>query len=78
MALPRKRSKEWYRDRRTRVRHALGLRSMTLAEYAASLDVSHTHLNFVLRGTRTSARIDYHVSHLLAWAYGPHIGAHYS
>lgn len=77
MPLPSYRSLAWYADRRRRLKHAAGLRSMTLAQCAAHFGVTHTHLNFVLRGHRQSARLDDAIAALLAWAYGPAIGRHY-
>lgn len=43
---------------------------MTLREYAESLGVTHTHLNYVLRGVRTSERLDHEFWRLLGWAFG--------
>jgi transcriptional regulator with XRE-family HTH domain len=52
------------------LRTAVGLRSMTLRHFADTLGVSQTHLNLVLRGKRTSQRIDTAVDDQLVWGFG--------
>jgi transcriptional regulator with XRE-family HTH domain len=44
--------------RRRRLRAALAMAGGTVAEFAAELGVSHSHLNYVLRGLRASPRIE--------------------
>ena len=44
--------------RRRRFRAALAMAGQTVAEFAAELGVSHSHLNYVLRGLRASPRIE--------------------
>ena len=65
------RSQRWLQDRRLTFKMALGLRSLTIADWAASNGFTHTHLNLVLRGKRESKRIDMLVYHLCRWAFGP-------
>ena len=47
-----------YDERRRRFRAALTLAGETLAGWADAHNISHTHLNYVLRGLRASPRIE--------------------
>lgn len=68
--MARKLSQAWHTDRRRRVKQAVRMKRMTLCDYADHLGVTHTHLNYVLRGVRSSARLDHEVWRLLEWAFG--------
>lgn len=51
-------SGERFARRRRQFRAALAMADESIAEFAAALGVSHSHLNYVLRGLRASPRIE--------------------
>ena len=71
--MARKHSQAWHTERRQRVKTAVGLQALTLREYAATVGVTHTHLNYVLRGVRTSDRLNHEFWRMIRWAFGPTI-----
>lgn len=76
--MPR-RTDRWMAERRARLAYALKAKEppMTLKAWSRVQGVSHTHLNFVLRGIRESGRLDALVHGEIAAAFGKPIGDRY-
>lgn len=73
-----RRSRKWFSYRRALLRGALAQDGYRVEDFANKLHVTHTHLNFVLRGQRPSARIDHSAYLLIAFVYGDRIGSRYA
>lgn len=74
----RRRTPPWFRYRRALLRGALREDGYTLPDFAAKMSITHTHLNFVLRGLRPSTRIDKAACLLITYVYGDRIGSRYA
>lgn len=72
-----RRSKRWLMLRRALLRGALDQDGFRLRDFAKKMDVTHTHLNYVLRGERKSSRIDQAAAVLITFVYGERIGSRY-
>lgn len=70
-------TKPWYRKRRELLRRALGKDGFTLRQFHGKLDVSRTHLDYVLDGERPSQRIDVAVWMVIAHCFGEKIAANF-
>lgn len=76
-APPAYRSRQWYIDRRRRLRTAVNLRGQTVTHWAHTIGVSRSHLYHVLHGTRTSITLDRTIADVIAWAFGADLMAHF-
>lgn len=72
-----RRSRTWFRYRRALLRGALREDGYKITDFAQRMNITHTHLNFVLRGGRPSARIDAAAAMLITYVYGERLGSRY-
>lgn len=73
--MPRTSNKRWLHDRRVRFHYAIKVQGyIGVNHWCSEQDITLTHLNYVLRGQRASARLDDLIAEAIAFAFGKEIG----